>query len=179
MKIYNSDIQRRYAIKTCRKKHARKICHTSLSLLFSFLLFSCLVLSFPCLILSRLALSCLALSLSYLVLSRFVCYLCRLGGRMGSFFVVSGVFWGYFWSSWGSFEALGVVLGRPWEVLEALEAVLERVDAPGGVALDLTAALGSVFGPILGVKRGPRRSPKRPKIHQKIILKNDRFLDRS
>ena len=73
----------------------------------------------------------------------------------------------------------GVVLGRSWEVSEALEAVLGRVDAPGGAVLDFTGALGSVFGPILGAKRAPRRSPKRPKINQKIVLKNDRVLDRS
>ena len=43
---------------------------------------------------------------------------------MGSFLVVLVVFGGHFWSSWNSFWAPGAVLGRSWEVLEALEAVL-------------------------------------------------------
>ena len=98
---------------------------------------------------------------------------------MGTFLVVLGVFGGHFWSPWGSFWALGVVLGRSCRVLEALEAVLERVDAPGAVGPEIRNALGSVVGLILGAKRGPRRSPKRPKIDQQIILKNDRVLDRS
>ena len=93
--------------------------------------------------------------------------------------VVLGVLGVIFGRLGGRFGPLGVVLGRSWEVLEALEAVLGRVDASGGVALDFVPGLGSVFGPILGAKRGPRRSPKRPKIDQKIVLKNDRVLDRS
>ena len=63
--------------------------------------------------------------------------------------------------------------------LGGLEAALGRVDAPKGAGPEIHGALGSVFGPILGAKRGPRRSPKRPKIDQKIVLKNDRVLDRS
>ena len=125
-----------------------------------------------------LSLSCLVL-VFVLVLSCLVYSLCRLARLVGSFLVVLGVFWGHFWSSWGSFWALGVVLERSWGVLGALETVLERVDAPGGGALDLTPDLGSVFGPILGAKRVPRRSPKRPKINHKLVLKSDGFLERS
>ena len=71
------------------------------------------------------------------------------------------------------------VLGRSWEVLEALEAVLGRVDASGGGRPDLPAALGSVFSSVLAPKKGPRRRPKRRKIDLKIDVKNDRDLDRS
>ena len=123
----------------------------------------------PCLCL---VFSCLVLSLSCLV-----CSLCRLGGRVGSFLVVLGVFWGHFLSSWGSFGALGVVLGRSLGVLEALGAVLGRVDAPKAAGPEILAALESIFGPNLGTKRSPRRSPKRPKIDPKIVLKNDRFFE--
>ena len=83
---------------------------------------------------------------------------CRLGGRFG-----------HLGGSWG------VIL----KILARLGALLGRVDASGGAALDFTGGLGSVFGLILGAKRAPRRSPKRPKIDQKIVLKNDRVLDRS
>ena len=51
---------------------------------------------------------------------------------MGLCLVGLGAFGGHFWLSWGLFWPLGVVLGRSWEVLEALGAVLGRVDAQKG-----------------------------------------------
>ena len=102
-------------------------CFFILPLVFSSLLFSSLVLS-----------SCRVLCLSCLVWS-----LCRLGGRVGSFLLVLGVFWGHFWPSWGSFRALGVVLGHS-----------------GGDPCP-SRAVSTVFGSILGAEREPRRSPRR------------------
>ena len=84
-------------------------------LFFSLLVLTCLVQSFLVLVLSCLGLRlCLGLGL---VLSCLVCSLCPLEGRLGSFFVVLRVFQGNFWSSWGSFWALGMVLGRSWGIL--------------------------------------------------------------
>ena len=84
----------------------------SLSLSLSSLRLSCLVL--PCLVLSCrvfvcfcfgfvvvlvFVLSSLLFFCLVLILSCLVCSLCRLGGRVGSFLVVLGVFLGRFWSS--------------------------------------------------------------------------------
>ena len=57
--------------------------------------------------------------------------------------------------------------------------VLGAVDAPKGEAPDLTGALVSVFGSILAPQDDPKTTPRRPKIDQKIVLKNDRVLERS
>ena len=95
--------------------------------------------------------SCFVLSLSYLLLSCLV--LCRLEGRLGSFLVVLRVFGGHFWSSWGLFWPLGVVLGRSWEVLGALEAVLAPVDGQG--------CRGSNFPSVLDRFLDPSWAPKR------------------
>ena len=63
--------------------------------------------------------------------------------------------------------------------LGGLEAALGRVDAPKGAGPEIRGALGSVFGPILGPQEGAKTTPRRPKIDIKIVLKNDRLLDRS
>ena len=63
--------------------------------------------------------------------------------------------------------------------LVGLEAALGRVDAPKAAGPEILGGLESIFGSILGAKKCPRRSPKRPKIDHKIVLKNDRVLDRS
>ena len=72
-----------------------------------------------------------------------------------------------------------MVLERSWELLEALEAVLGGVDASGGAAPYFPGGLGSIFSSVLAPEKGPRRRPKRRKIDPKIVLKNDRVLDRS
>ena len=66
---------------------------------------------------------------------------------MGSFLVVLGVFWRHFWSSWGSFWALAVVLGRSWRVLEALGTVLVRVDGQGWGGRDFPPVLDRFLDP--------------------------------
>ena len=93
----------------------------------------------------------------------------RLGGRFGIVFGRLG----------GRFGPLGGVLGHSWAVLNRLGAVLGRVDAPGGVRIKIGPALGSVFCSILAPQEGAKTTPRRTKIDQKIVLKNDRVLERS
>ena len=92
------------------------------SLLFSSLLFSCLVLSLPYLVLSSLR----------VVLGVVWCHFGSSWGLSRVILVVLEAFGGHFWSSWGLFRPLGVLLGRSWEALEALRAVLNAVDATSG-----------------------------------------------
>ena len=98
-----------------------------LSILFSSLLSSSLFLS--CLVL---ALSCLVLSSLRVVLGVVWCHFGSSWGLSRVILVVLEAFGGHFWSSWGLFRPLGVLLGRSWEVLEALRAVLNAVDASCG-----------------------------------------------
>ena len=135
------------------------------------------VLSLLCLVLSCLCFGCCVRLLLFLCSSLFCLVL--FWSSSGSFGVIFGRHRGRFGSFLVVFGVVLALLGRSWRALEALETVLGRVDASRGGPPDLRTALGSVFGPILGAKRGPRRSQKRPKIDQKIVLKNDRVLDRS
>ena len=65
-----------------------------------------------------------------------------------------------------------MVLKPSWEVLGA-------VDGPEPTKRKIGGGHKSIFGPSWVPKREPKRTPRRPKIDQKIVLKNDRVLDRS
>ena len=98
---------------------------------------------------------------------------------MESLFGVFEASWGAFWASRGSLGSLLEPLG---EILDRLGAKLGRLGATFG-ALRFLIVFWSDFGRKKGAQReafgDPKRSPRRPKIDQKIILKNDRVLDRS
>ena len=84
---------------------------------------------------------------------------------MGSFLLVLGVVWGHFWSSWGSFWALGVVLERSWGVLEALGAVLAPVDGQGCREPKIPPVLDRFLDPSWAPKRsqdGAQDETRRP-----------------
>ena len=96
----------------------------------------------------------------------------RLGGRFARVGGVLGASLGDFGVPWG-------VLGGHFGDLGSSWALSTAVDALRGIPPDFRSRLGSIFGPILGPKRDPKRSPRRPQIDQKIVLKNDRVLERS
>ena len=72
----------------------------------------------------------------------------------------------------GSWRPLGGFLGRLGAVFGGVLGEAEGIQILG-------AALGPVLDPSWHPKREPKRSPRRPKIDQKIVLKNDRVLERS
>ena len=107
--------------------------------------------------------------------------------------VVLGVVWHHFGSSWGSFwDILGRLGGRfgPLEaswgalgaVLGGLGALLGAVDEPkilNPTCGKFTGGQVSIFSSNLASQKGAKTTPRRPEIDQKIVLKNDRVLERS
>ena len=97
-------------------------------------------------------------------------------GRLGRCFGHLGGSWGHLGWSWGALGALLGGLELSWGALGGRltdQRILNPTDGkivPGQV---------SVFSSNLAPQKGAKTTPRRPKINQKIVLKNDWFLDRS
>ena len=99
----------------------------------------------------------------------------------------------HFWTPWGlfgvAFGNLGghfgrlggswALLGGSWGVFGESWKRLKPEKAPKKVRIKFLPALDSVWGTILAPQDDPKTTPRPPKIDQKIVLKNDRVLDRS